>query len=204
MPVILREPPAGPDDIRRPGRQRTVTSRGTSVSGRAACRPRHGRPGPYRPGPWRRCAVPLVPGIRAVHPPNAARHTGCRGRIRFRTRAGARAASHRRASSRRRPIRRRTTLRRSPGSTCPGLPAGQRDRLHAAVLSRQGRSLDHPGQPAAQYRAVTLNPAPCSGSGPAPAPEPGFALSRRRASKDNSSDPMSPPRLSRTSRQTKL
>ena len=59
--------------------------------------------------------------------------------------------------------------------------------------------------PGVQKRAVSLSPTPCSGSAPAPDPDPGsLALSRRRASSENSSDPMSPRRLSRTNRHTRL
>ena len=71
-------------------------------------------------------------------------------------------------------------------------------RLAAARLPRHGRSLDRPGPSDAQYRAVIRNPTPCSSSASS------LALSRRRASNENSSDPMSPRRRSRTSRQTRL
>ena len=73
-------------------------------------------------------------------------------------------------------------------------------RAHGLDLARAPGSIPRPGP---QNRTVILNPTPCSGS--APAPDPGsLALSRRRASRENSSDPMSPRRRSRTNRQARL
>ena len=81
-------------------------------------------------------------------------------------------------------------------------PAGRSPSPSSADI---GRSPDRPDRPDAQYRAVIRNPTPCSGSAPAPDPDPeSLALSRRRASRENSSDPMSPRRRSRTNRQARL
>ena len=87
-----------------------------------------------------------------------------------------------------------------------GPPVRSALRAHRPV----GRSHPAPDRPCSrnrpdpQNRAVTRNPTPCSGPEPAPAAEPGATLSRRRPSNSSSSEPMSPGRDSRASRQPRL
>lgn len=61
-----------------------------------------------------------------------------------------------------------------------------------------------PSWPAAQYRAVMRKPVSCAAREPAPDPDSSLVLSRRRASKESSSEPVSPDPALLTNRQPKL